>query len=186
MTNIPTVFYPKKLVIIVGILYVWLSQFCPPDHNSCPFPSVIQKWIICFLKNSSVLTDCQGLWNSQRVLPLHVPMGLWWFPQCQPCETSFPSPVCRKHRLKWCTSFLVFSYKVGWNTDGLVLWVVDFESEFLTSIFKTKFTCDGVNQRFDYAHFVLHSDLWEGHMAETRWWMPSLYLVVSGDDFLLF
>lgn len=80
LPNIHTFFCPVLLSMLT--YFTCDSQFflsilqCQGEWchklDSCPFPSGIHKWIIFYFhKNSSVLPDCLGLYESQMVLPPH-------------------------------------------------------------------------------------------------------------------
>ena len=80
LPNIPTFFGPvlsSRLTYFTCGSQFFLSilqcqgEWCH-QHNSCPFPSGIHKWIIFyFQRNNSVLPDCLGLCECQRILPPH-------------------------------------------------------------------------------------------------------------------
>lgn len=95
--------------------------------DSCPFPSGIHKWIIFYFhKNSSVLPDCLGLYESQMVLPPQTfqrplmisIMPALWNVRPQPSLQQMYTAVIYQ---------LLGGFLLGWSFNSLVLWREEFE-----------------------------------------------------------
>lgn len=182
--NIPTFFCPVLSSLLT--YFTCDSQFflsilqCQGEWchklDSCPFPSGIHKWIIFYFhKNSSVLPDCLGLYESQMVLPPHTfqqpltisIMPALWNVHLQPSLQQMYTAVT----YQLLGGFLTMLDKV------LIVWFYggkSLKSESLSAFLL----------KWWWWPWVWLPEFWEGHSSKTRQLVPSMYLEKNGSTYL--